>query len=160
FKRTTCPAPRVGRPPDLVTRRFVATRPNQLWVADLTYVATGRGFAYVAFVIDVFARRIIGWRVSSSRRSDLALHALEQALYDRPRTGAEPLIHHRDRGVQCPVESVHRAARPGWHRTLGRQCGRFVRQRARRIDHRPLQGGRDPAAWAVERGGGGRVRDP
>ena len=82
------------RPPDLVMRRFVATRPNQLWVADLTYVATWRGFAYVAFVIDVFARRIVGWRVSSSLRSDLALDALEQALYDRPRTSAEPLIHH------------------------------------------------------------------
>jgi transposase InsO family protein len=78
-------------------------RPNQLWVADLTYVATWRGFAYVAFVIDVFARRIVGWRVSSSLRSDLALDALEQALYDRPLAGAEPLIHHSDRGVSTDV---------------------------------------------------------
>jgi transposase InsO family protein len=99
-KRTTCPSSATGRPPDLVTRRFVATRPNQLWVADLTYVATWRGFAYVAFVIDVFARRIVGWRVSSSLRTDLALDALEQALYDRPRASAEPLIHHSDRGAQ------------------------------------------------------------
>src|SRR5262245_47892982 len=100
FKQTTYPDTAAVRPPDLVTRRFVATRRNQLWVADLTYVATWRGFAYVAFVIDVFARRIVGWRVSSSLRSDLALDALEQALYDRPRTSAEPLIHHSDRGGQ------------------------------------------------------------
>ena len=64
------------RPPDLVSRQFTADRPNQLWVADLTYVATWRGFVYVAFVIDVFSRRIVGWRVSSSLRSDLALDAL------------------------------------------------------------------------------------
>ena len=99
-KRTTCPDTAAVRPADLVTRRFMATRPNQLWVADLTYVATWRGFAYVAFVIDVFARRIVGWRVASSLRSDLALDALEQALYDRPRPCAEPLIHHSDRGGQ------------------------------------------------------------
>jgi putative transposase len=117
FKRTTCPSTVAVRPPDLVTRRFVATRPNQLWVADLTYVATWRGFAYVAFVIDVFARRIVGWRVSSSLRSDLALDALEQELYDRPRGSAEPLIHHSDRGVHpVPVDSVQRAARRGRHR--------------------------------------------
>ncbi len=73
FKTTTCPDTAAVRPPDLVTRQFVATRPNQLWVADLTYVATWRGFAYVAFVIDVFARRIVGWRVSTSLRSDLDL---------------------------------------------------------------------------------------
>jgi integrase-like protein len=66
----------------LVARQFTAARPNQLWVADLTYVATWRGFVYVAFVIDVFSRRIVGWRVSTSLRSDLALDALEQALYD------------------------------------------------------------------------------
>ena len=82
FKKTTCPDTAAPRPPDLVTRRFAAGRPNELWVADLTYVATWRGFAYVAFVIDVFARRIVGWRVASSLRSDLALDALEQALYD------------------------------------------------------------------------------
>jgi len=99
-KKTTCPTSAASRPPDLVTRRFVATRPNQLWVADLTYVATWRGFVYVAFVIDVFARRIVGWRVSTSLRSDLALDALEQALYDRPRASTEPLIHHSDRGGQ------------------------------------------------------------
>ncbi len=72
-----------ARPPDLVKRDFSATRPNQLWVADITYVATWAGFVYVAFVIDVFSRSIVGWRVSSSLRSDLALDALEQALHVR-----------------------------------------------------------------------------
>src|SRR5947208_3111098 len=96
---TTQSSADVDRPRDLVDRHFTATRPNQLWVSDFTYVATWRGFAYVAFVIDVFARRITGWRVSSSLRSDLALDALEQALYDRPLAGDERLIHHSDRGV-------------------------------------------------------------
>jgi transposase InsO family protein len=100
FKITTQPDTAAPRPADLVTRYFRATRPNELWVADLTYVATWRGFAYVAFVIDVFARRIVGWRVSNSLRSDLALDALEQALYDRQLDGTERLIHHSDRGVQ------------------------------------------------------------
>jgi len=86
-------------PADLVQRDFTATRPNQLWVADLTYVATWAGFVYVAFVIDVFSRRIVGWRVSRSLRSNLALDALEQALYARPDTD-EHLVHHSDRGVQ------------------------------------------------------------
>ncbi len=98
FKTTTIPQAAGIRPPDLVTRRFTATRPNQLWVADLTYVATWRGFVYVAFVIDVFARRIVGWRASTSLRSDLALDALEQALYDRPIAESERLVHHSDRG--------------------------------------------------------------
>ena len=89
-----------ARPADLVDRQFTATRPNQLWVADFTYVATWRGFVYVAFVIDVFARRIVGWRVSSSLASDFVLDALEQAIYDRRRTGADDLVHHSDRGTQ------------------------------------------------------------
>jgi transposase InsO family protein len=88
------------RPADLVDRRFTATRPNQLWVADFTYVATWRGFVYVAFVIDVFARRIVGWRVSASLRTDFVLDALEQAIYDRCSTGVTDLVHHSDRGTQ------------------------------------------------------------
>jgi transposase InsO family protein len=95
---TTIPDALAARPRDLVERDFRATRPNQLWVADLTYVATWRGFAYVAFVIDVFSRRIVGWRATSSLRSDLALDALEQALYDRETDAG--LVHHSDRGVQ------------------------------------------------------------
>lgn len=83
FKKTTIADERAQRPQDLVRREFVATRPNQLWVSDLTYVATWRGFAYVAFVIDVYARRIVGRRASTTLRTDLALDALEQAIYDR-----------------------------------------------------------------------------
>ena len=96
--KTTIPDEPADRLRDLVERRFVADRPNQLWVADLTYVATWAGFVYVAFVIDVYSRRIVGWRVSKSLRSDLALDALEQALHARDDLAG--LIHHSDRGVQ------------------------------------------------------------
>ncbi len=96
--RTTIPEPALERPRDLVQRTFRAERPNPLWVADFTYVATWRGFVYVAFVIDVFSRPIVGWRVSTSMRTDLALDALEQALYDREADGQ--LFHHSDRGGQ------------------------------------------------------------
>jgi transposase InsO family protein len=88
------------RPSDLVDRHFAATRPNQLWVADFTYVATWRGFVYVAFVIDVFSRRIVGWRVSSSLRTDFVLDALDQAIYERCGDDIGDLIHHSDRGSQ------------------------------------------------------------
>jgi len=96
--QTTRPDGLAERPLDLVQRDFTATRPNQLWVSDFTYVATWRGFVYVAFVTDAFSRRIVGWRASTSMRSALALDALEQALYDRATDG--PLIHHSDRGSQ------------------------------------------------------------
>ena len=97
---TTRPTDPTDRPADLVAREFTATRPNQLWVADFTYVATWRGFVYVAFVIDVFARRIVGWRVSPSLATDFVLDALEQAIYDRRGDGVEDLVHHSDRGTQ------------------------------------------------------------
>ena len=98
--KTTILDETLERPMDLVKREFQASRPNALWVADLTYVATWRGFVYVAFIIDVFARRIVGWRVSSSLHADIALDALEQALYDRGVNEKTNLIHHSDRGVQ------------------------------------------------------------
>src|SRR5262245_1304748 len=120
FKTTTQPDTAAPRPADLVTRRFTATRPNEPWVADLTYVATWRGFAYVAFVIDVFARRIVGWRVTSSLRSDLALDALEQALYDRQLDGTERLVHHGDRGVQyLSIRYTERLAAAGIEPSVG-----------------------------------------
>jgi len=97
---TTQPDAAAARPADLVDRHFVATRPNQLWVADFTYVATWTGFVYVAFVIDVFARRIVGWRVSSSLRTDFVLEALEQAIYARCDDTVGDLVHHSDRGSQ------------------------------------------------------------
>jgi transposase InsO family protein len=97
-KRTTFPADIAERPLDRVKRQFVASRPNELWIADFTYVATWVGFVYVAFVIDVFARCIVGWRVSRSMQTELVLGALEQALYARQ--VGEGLIHHSDRGSQ------------------------------------------------------------
>lgn len=100
WKTTTITSQQAARPADLVERRFTVEAPNRLWVSDLTYVATWRGFVYVAFIIDAYARRIVGWRVSSSLRTDLALDALEQALHDRQGDGIEGLIHHSDRGVQ------------------------------------------------------------
>ena len=107
-----------ARPADLVKRAFVATRPNQLWVADLTYVATWRGFVYVAFVIDVFARCIVGWRVSNSLRTDLALDALEQALYARPTP--DELVHHSDRGSQSlAIRYTERLAEAGVAPSVG-----------------------------------------
>lgn len=96
--KTTTPDLAAARPLDLVERQFRATQPNQLWAADFTYVATLRGFVFVAFVIDVFARRIVGWRVSTSLKTELALDALEQAVHDRSDT--DGLVHHSDRGCQ------------------------------------------------------------
>ncbi|MGH2372208.1 MAG: IS3 family transposase [bacterium] len=116
--RTTIPEPLAERPRDLVQREFRATRPNQLWVSDLTYVATWRGFVYVALVIDAFARRIVGWRASPSLRSDLALDALEQALYDRETEGR--LIHHSDRGTQyLSIRYTERLAEAGIEPSVG-----------------------------------------
>ena len=96
--RTTVSDPQDHRPPDRVNRQFTAKRPNQLWVADITHVATWSGFVYVAFVIDVFSRFIVGWRVANTLRTELVLDALEQALWSRSDT--EGLIHHSDRGSQ------------------------------------------------------------
>jgi putative transposase len=120
FKITTVADAQLLRPADLVNRNFAVVRPNALWVSDLTYVATWRGFAYVAFVIDAFARRIVGWRVSTSLRSDLALDALEQALYDRARDADANLIHHSDRGVQyLSIRFTERLAEAGIEPSVG-----------------------------------------
>jgi transposase InsO family protein len=116
--RTTIPDKASLRPADLVQRKFTADGPNRLWVADLTYVATWIGFVYVAFIIDVFSRKIVGWRVSRSLRSDLALDALEQALYSRRHTGN--LIHHSDRGVQyVSIRYTERLAEAGIEPSVG-----------------------------------------
>jgi putative transposase len=120
FKVTTRADEGSPRPLDLVDRDFTAERPNQLWVSDLTYVATWRGFVYVAFVIDVFSRRIVGWRVSSSLRSDLALDALEQAICERQEDSSENLIHHSDRGVQyLSIRYTERLAEAGIAPSVG-----------------------------------------
>jgi putative transposase len=98
--RTTTSSPATPCPADRVNRRFKAERPNALWVSDFTDVSTWQGFVYVAFVIDVFARRIVGWRVSATARTAFVLDALEQALYERGPISPDRLIHHSDRGVQ------------------------------------------------------------
>ena len=99
-KRTTVPTQVEQRPDDLVERRFTAPAPNRLWVADLTYVATWSGFCYVAFVLDAFSHRIVGWRVAASLHAELALDALEMAIWSRRGASLSGLAHHSDRGVQ------------------------------------------------------------
>jgi len=102
FKITTRSDDRLERPSDLVDRDFRAPAPNRLWVADLTYVKTHAGWVYVAFIIDVYSRFVVGWQTSTSLRSDLALDALEMAMWNRRRAGhdLDGLVHHSDRGVQ------------------------------------------------------------
>jgi len=118
--RTTVSDDSVARPGDLVQRQFRATRPNQLWVADFTYVATWTGFVYVAFVIDVFSRGIVGWRVASTMRTDLVLDALEQALWARRDT--DGLVHHSDRGSQyLSIRYSERLAAAGVEPSVGRR---------------------------------------
>jgi transposase InsO family protein len=120
FMVTTTSDGKLRRPADLVNRNFVVRRPNALWVSDLTYVATWHGFVYVAFVIDAFARRIVGWRASTSLRSDLALDALEQAVYDRAPSSEQSLIHHSDRGVQyLSIRYTERLAEAGIEPSVG-----------------------------------------
>jgi putative transposase len=118
--KTTVSDPAAPCPRDRVNRNFTAPRPNMLWVSDFTYVSTWAGFAYVAFVIDVFARYIVGWRVSGSMRTDFVLDALEQALCDRrpPRKGG--LVHHSDRGVQyVSIRYTQRLADAGVEPSVG-----------------------------------------
>ncbi len=116
--KTTIPDFAAEHPTDLVQRTFTASHPNQLWVADIIYVAIWCGVVYTALVIDVFARRIVGWRVWNSLRTDLVLDALEQALYSR--TGTEGLVHHSDRGSQyLSIRYTKRLAEVGIESSVG-----------------------------------------
>jgi len=118
--RTTISDKAAPCPLDRVNRQFKADRPNQLWVSDFTYVSTWQGWLYVAFVIDVFARRIVGWRVSRSMRSDFVLDALEQALFDRQPERTEALVHHSDRGSQyVSIRYTERLAEAGIEPSVG-----------------------------------------
>ena len=118
--RTTFSDSAAPCPLDRVNRQFKADRPNQLWVSDFTHVSTWQGFVYVAFVIDVFARRIVGWRVSRSMRTDFVLDALEQALYARQPERDETLIHHSDRGSQyVSIRYTKRLAEAGIEPSVG-----------------------------------------
>ena len=117
--RTTRPADLAARPADLVERTFAAPAPNRLWVADLTYVWTIAGFCYTAFIVDVFSRRIVGWRVAASLRTDLALDALEMAIFARGHFLPD-LIHHSDRGVQyLAIKYTERLAEAGVVNSVG-----------------------------------------
>jgi len=119
-KRTTVAGELDKRPEDLVDRDFRAPAPNRLWVADLTYVSTWSGFVYVAFIIDAFSRSIVGWRVSSSLHAELALDALEMALWVRRNQELEGLVHHSDRGVQyLAIRYTERLAEAGAVRSVG-----------------------------------------
>ena len=118
--RTTVSDPSAPCPLDRVNRRFEAPQPNMLWVSDFTYVPTWAGFVYVAFVIDAFARRIVGWRVSRSARADFVLDALEQALHDRRPVHKGGLVHHSDRGVQyLSIRYTERLANAGIEPSVG-----------------------------------------
>lgn len=120
--RTTIPGLGPDTRPDLVEREFTATAPDQLWVADITYVRTFAGWAYAAFVIDVFSRRVVGWQCSTSLRTDLALDALEMGLWTRERAGADlsKLVHHSDRGVQyLAIRYTQRLAEAGVVASVG-----------------------------------------
>jgi putative transposase len=117
--KTTTPDAAAARPADLVERDFSAARPNQLWVADLTYVATWSGFVYVALVIDAFSRFLVGWQASRSLRTDLALDALEMAIWRR-RGGLDGLVHHSDRGSQyLSIRYTDRLAEAGAVTSVG-----------------------------------------
>ena len=118
--RTTISDSKAPCPLDKVNRQFRAERPNQLWVSDFTYVSTWQGWLYVAFVIDVFSRRIVGWRVSSSMQTDFVLDALEQALYARQPERDRSLIHHSDRGSQyVSIRYSERLAEAGIEPSVG-----------------------------------------
>jgi putative transposase len=118
-RRTTVPDPAADRPADLVRRAFTAEGPNRLWVADLTYVATWSGIAYVAFVVDVYSRRIVGWRAAEHMRTDLPLDALEMAIWIRDDT-LDELVHHSDRGSQyTSIRYTERLLQAGCRPSVG-----------------------------------------
>lgn len=115
---TTIPDENAAKPLDLVNRDFSATRPNQLWVADITYVSTWSGFVYVAFVVDVFSRKIVGWRTLKTMQTELILDALEQALWARGRPNG--VIHHSDRGSQyVSIRYTERLTEAGFSASVG-----------------------------------------
>lgn len=119
-RKTTVPDPSAPCPEDRVNREFHAPAPNMLWLSDFTHVATWSGFVYVAFVIDVFARRIVGWRVSRSMQAEFVLDALEQALHQRRPVDGGGLIHHSDRGSQyVSINYTERLAKAGIQPSVG-----------------------------------------
>jgi putative transposase len=122
-RRTTIADAAAARPADLVSRQFAPPAPNRLWVADLTYVSTWSGFAYVAFVIDAYARRILGWRVAATMATTMVLDSIEQAIWIRTREGVLELnevVHHSDRGSQyTSIRFTERLAEAGIQPSVG-----------------------------------------
>ena len=152
-KATPCPL-------DLVNRKFQTPRPNALWVSDFTYVATWRGFVYVAFVIDTFARRIVGWRVSRTAHADFVLDALEQALHDRRPFAGGDLVHHSDRGSQyVSIRYTERLAEAGIEPSVGSVGDSYDNALAETING-PVQSRGDPSARTLAQSRSGRVRHP
>lgn len=157
--RTTIAGDEADRPVDLVDRKFVAAAPNVLWVADFTYVMTFSGTVYVAFIIDVFSRRIVGWKADTSMKTALVLDTLEMALWTRDRDGlpvAPGLIHHHDRGSQLGLKESSQ------HRVLGGytvepRAGRAA-VRPRRVARRASRSGRTTTRWCPGEPGGGPSR--
>ena len=122
-RRTTIADPAAARPADLVQRQFAPPAPNRLWVADLTYVSTWSGFAYVAFVVDAYARRILGWRVASTMATSMVLDAIEQSIWTRQQEGVldlKDVVHHTDRGAQyTSIRFSERLAEAGIQPSVG-----------------------------------------
>jgi putative transposase len=122
-RKTTIADPTAARPADLVQRQFAPPAPNRLWVADLTYVSTWSGFAYVAFVVDAYARRILGWRVASTMATSMVLDAIEQAIWTRQQEGVlnfKDVVHHTDRGSQyTSIRFSERLAEAGIQPSVG-----------------------------------------
>jgi putative transposase len=151
--RTTRPAAETGRPGDLVKRDFTAAAPNQLWVADLTYVRTSVGWVYAAFVLDVYSRMIVGWQVATSLYTDLALDALKMAMWRRQNHGADlgGLVHHSDRGVQYrAIRYTQRLAEAGAVASVGSKGDSYDNAHGRGIQL-PLQGRTRPQQGALAR---------
>ena len=162
-RRTTIPDDSAARPADLVDRQFEAEGPDRLWLADITYVATWSGFAYVAFVIDAYSRFIVGWRVSNSLRTDLALDALEQALWARRPDTADPdrrLVHHSDAGSQyLSICYTDRLTQAGITPSVG-SVGDSYDNALARVRHRPIQDRTHPPERTMAQPRPGRVHHP
>ena len=161
-KRTTIADEDAARPADLVDRSFEAEGPDRLWLADITYVRTWSGFTYVAFVIDAYSRFVVGWRVSASLRTDLALDALEQALWARrPDTAPDRrLVHHSDAGSQyLSIRYTNRLTQAGIEPSVG-SVGDSYDNALARVGHRPIQDRTHPPERTMAQPRPGRVHHP
>ena len=158
--KTTIPDKKLPCPLDKVNRQFRVPAPNMLWVSDFTYVATWKGFVYVAFVIDAYARRIVGWRVSTSPHAGFVLDALEQAVHERRPVKGMGLVHHSDRGSQyLSIKYTERLAEAGIEPSVGSVGDSYDNALAETINGL-LQGRSHPPSRPVAQLRGRRIRDP